>query len=138
MFTLLHECLFTVTLFSCFYIKAKLESKLYSLQKQLHALHQSMRTIWSADHQTSNSANQHLALPLNQRLSGQLTKCGNSLQECCQDLLLLSILTPAAPWVSWKSSHVNNAQNKTLPFIFVLLCFPFPPPLFPFLCSKCF
>ncbi|XP_072050990.1 uncharacterized protein [Amphiura filiformis] len=77
---------------------AKLESKLFSLQKQLHSLHQSLSTVWSHDYQLANLNNQHLTLPINQRLSGQLAKCGKLLQECCQDLLVLSILTPAAPW----------------------------------------
>ena len=92
--------------------QAKLESKLFALQKQLQSLHQSLSTIWSHDNQTSYLTNQHVALPVNQRLSGQLAKCGKSLQECCQDLLVLSILTPAAPWVS-ATFMLYTVQAKT-------------------------
>ncbi|XP_071964466.1 uncharacterized protein [Antedon mediterranea] len=77
---------------------AKLESKLFALQKNLNALHQSLKLFWSHDFKQPLYTNQNLGLPVVQRLSGQLAKCEKSLEQCCRDLISLSILVPSAPW----------------------------------------
>ncbi|XP_033121186.1 uncharacterized protein LOC117120286 [Anneissia japonica] len=77
---------------------AKLESKLFTLQKNLHALHQSMKLFWSHDFKQPVYTNQQLGLPVIQRLSGQLAKSEKCLEQCCRDLIALSILVPTAPW----------------------------------------
>ncbi|XP_038079445.1 uncharacterized protein LOC119746535 [Patiria miniata] len=78
---------------------AKLESKLFSLHRHLQTLHQSLRATWSPDHRSgSQTANRHLPLAVNQRLSGLLARCQKSIAESCSDLLSLSILVPSAPW----------------------------------------
>eukprot|EP00057_Strongylocentrotus_purpuratus_P003469 XP_003726723.1 PREDICTED: uncharacterized protein LOC100888896 [Strongylocentrotus purpuratus] len=78
---------------------AKLESKLFTLNQQLNTLHQSLRTSWSPDsHALQQAANHHLPSAVNQRLSSLLNDTERQLVECCQDLVSLSILVPAAPW----------------------------------------
>nr|XP_054756400.1 uncharacterized protein LOC129262321 [Lytechinus pictus] len=78
---------------------AKLESKLFTLNQQLKTLHQSLKTSWSPDcHALQQLTHQHLPSAVNQRLSSLLNKAERQLVECCQDLVSLSILVPAAPW----------------------------------------
>ncbi|XP_071794000.1 uncharacterized protein [Asterias amurensis] len=77
---------------------AKLESKLFSLHRQLLGLHQSLTVTWSHEHQPMQMTNQHQSLAAKQRLSGLLAQCQKSISESCSDLLSLSILVPAAPW----------------------------------------
>ncbi|XP_022097415.1 uncharacterized protein LOC110982924 [Acanthaster planci] len=78
---------------------AKLESKLFSLHRHLQALHQSLKVTWSRDHRLGlKTANHHLSLAVNQRMSGLLAQCEKSVAESCSDLLSVSILVPSAPW----------------------------------------
>ncbi|XP_041465194.1 uncharacterized protein LOC121415884 [Lytechinus variegatus] len=78
---------------------AKLESKLFTLNQQLKTLHQTLKTCWSPDcHALQQLTNQHLPSAVNQRLSSLLKHAERQLVECCQDLVSLSILVPAAPW----------------------------------------
>ena len=97
------------------YFQAKLESKLFSLHRQLLGLHQSLTVTWSHDHQPMQLTNQHQSLAAKQRLSGLLAQCQKSISESCSDLLSLSILVPAAPWVRISSL---SFQRQSLPLDF--------------------
>ncbi|XP_070543185.1 uncharacterized protein [Ptychodera flava] len=68
---------------------AKLESKLFKLHQELYHLKKSLEYTPALPASIE---------PITEHLNQQMQHCNNSLSDCCQDLLSLSILIPAAPW----------------------------------------
>ena len=77
--------------------QAKLESKLAELYKHMMVVNQSLQMIVSPD---KSLANHELPLAFYARLWGQVCKACRLLKESSGELLELSVLVPAAPWVS--------------------------------------
>ena len=77
--------------------QAKLESKLAELYRHMMVVNQSLQMIVSPD---KSLANHELPLAFYARLWGQVSKACRMLKDSSGELLDLSVLVPAAPWVS--------------------------------------
>lgn len=50
---------------------------------------------------TAVLTSQHISEPIKERLTSHVTTVSDMLHDCSEDLLCLSVLYPAAPWVSY-------------------------------------
>lgn len=58
---------------------------------------------------------EHLSQPIRDRLTSHVTTVTDMLRHCSEDLLSLSVLYPAAPWV--RLSHLIRANMKELMYL---------------------
>ncbi|KAM7441086.1 hypothetical protein ABFA07_009811 [Porites harrisoni] len=103
---------------------SKLESKLCKLYKNMVCLMESLQNHCSPTSVVLKS--EHVAQPIRERLAGHVTAVSDMLRDCCEDLLCLSILYPAAPWPPLKKviredlteenvmSHMPDLSRKKL------------------------
>ena len=55
---------------------------------------------------------EHISQPIRDRLASHVTTVTDMLRDCCEDLLSISVLYPAAPWV--RTGHFTSADMKEL------------------------
>ncbi|MGH0134721.1 UNVERIFIED_CONTAM: hypothetical protein FKN15_030448 [Acipenser sinensis] len=77
-----------------------LESKLSQLLKHLHGMRQTLGFILAPGPDPPEQARKILAPAVYARLLNHASRCNLALEECCPDLLTLSLIVPSAPWVS--------------------------------------
>lgn len=75
---------------------SRLESKLCKLYKNMVCLNEMLQLETSS--QPASLSSEHISQPFRDRLEGHVTTVTDILRDCCQDLLSLSVLYPAAPW----------------------------------------
>ena len=80
--------------------QGKLESKLAKLYKQLMLVNLSLHSIVSPSKDDVTPVNQELPSEVYIRLAGEVSRACTQLKSTTSDLLDLSILVPAAPWVN--------------------------------------
>lgn len=51
---------------------------------------------------------EHISQPIRDRLTSHVTTVTDMLRDCSEDLLSLSVLYPAAPWVRFSRSEVTD------------------------------
>ncbi|XP_073480662.1 uncharacterized protein [Aquarana catesbeiana] len=95
--TLLDLCYGKVDNLNLFYVSA-LEGKLSTLFRHLHATRQTLCHILAPGTQPPESAHHILPTVVYSRLINHLTRCNQSLEECCRDLLTMTLVVPSAPW----------------------------------------
>ncbi|MEE6458865.1 hypothetical protein FKM82_000450 [Ascaphus truei] len=79
------------------YVSA-LEGKLSTLFRHLHATRQTLSLILAPGPESLELAHHILPNVIYARLINHLTRCNQSLEECCRDLLTLTLIVPSAPW----------------------------------------
>jgi hypothetical protein len=87
-----------------FYSQAKLESSLAQVYRRLHAINQCLSTALHPPSHPPRAGDTPRAgetpRAVYVRLGGQISKVQGQLREALTDLLDLTVLVPAAPWVS--------------------------------------
>ncbi|XP_043371275.1 uncharacterized protein LOC119855598 isoform X1 [Dermochelys coriacea] len=81
-----------------------LEGKLSKLFKHLLAMRQTLSFILAPGQESCEKAHQILPTAFYARLLNHVTRCHQSLEECCSDLLVLTLIVPSAPWVKLEYS----------------------------------
>nr|XP_015220725.1 PREDICTED: uncharacterized protein LOC107079619 isoform X2 [Lepisosteus oculatus] len=75
-----------------------LESKLSQLFKHLHGMRHTLGFILAPGPDCSEQARQLLPPAMYARLLNHVNRCSQPLEDCCLDLLTLSLIVPSAPW----------------------------------------
>ncbi|KAM5192035.1 uncharacterized protein ACMZJ9_005200 [Mantella aurantiaca] len=101
--TLLDLCYGKVDNLNLLYVSA-LEGKLSTLFRHLHATRQTLSHILAPGTQPPESAHHILPTVVYSRLINHLTRCNQSLEECCRDLLTMTLIVPSAPWAKIECS----------------------------------
>ncbi|XP_073534242.1 uncharacterized protein [Phyllobates terribilis] len=101
--TLLDLCYGKVDNLNLLYVSA-LEGKLSTLFRHLHAARQTLSIILAPGTDPSQSAHHILPTVTYSRLINHLTRCTQSLEECCRDLLTMTLIVPSAPWAKIECS----------------------------------
>ncbi|XP_075693164.1 uncharacterized protein LOC142660430 [Rhinoderma darwinii] len=101
--TLLDVCFGKVDNLNLLYVSA-LEGKLSTLFRHLHAARQTLSVILAPGPEPSQSAHHILPTVTYSRLMNHLTRCNQSLEECCRDLLTMTLIVPSAPWAKMECS----------------------------------
>ncbi|KAM3940697.1 uncharacterized protein RB166_000631 [Leptodactylus fuscus] len=95
--TLLDLCYGKVDNLNLLYVSA-LEGKLSTLFRHLQAARQTLSVILAPGSEPSQPAHHILPTVTYSRLMNHLTRCGQSLEDCCRDLLTMTLIVPSAPW----------------------------------------
>ncbi|XP_066457999.1 uncharacterized protein [Eleutherodactylus coqui] len=95
--TLLDLCYGKVDNLNLLYVSA-LEGKLSTLFRHLNAARQTLSIILAPGTEPSQSTQHVLPTVTYSRLINHLTRCNQSLEECCRDLLTMTLIVPSAPW----------------------------------------
>ncbi|XP_066568105.1 alpha-internexin isoform X2 [Amia ocellicauda] len=95
-----------------------LEAKLSQLFKQLHGVRQTLGFILAPGPNASEQARQLLVPTVYARLFNHASQCQRSLEDCCSDLLTLSLIIPSAPWAR---SQQQVSQNLTAEKVLAVL-----------------
>ncbi|XP_043919848.1 uncharacterized protein LOC122795642 [Protopterus annectens] len=99
-----------------------LESKLSTLFRHLHAVRQTLSFILVPE-QDSTEQSHHIIPPVvYARLSNHIAKCNRLLEECCHDLLILTLVVPSAPWE--KLEHTVSQEFTVEDVLSALPAFP--------------
>ncbi|XP_053330681.1 uncharacterized protein LOC128504589 [Spea bombifrons] len=77
---------------------SSLEGKLSTLFRDLHATKQTLSLILAPGPESPERAHHILPTAIYSRLINHLTRCNQSLEECCRDLLTMTLIVPSAPW----------------------------------------
>lgn len=101
--SLLDLCYGKVDNLNLLYVSA-LEGKLSTLFRHLHAARQTLSVILAPGPEPAQSAHHILPTVTYSRLINHLTKCNESLEECCRDLLTVTLIVPSAPWAKIECS----------------------------------
>ncbi|XP_073399919.1 uncharacterized protein [Dendrobates tinctorius] len=101
--TLLDLCYGKVDNLNLLYVSA-LEGKLSTLFRHLHAARQTLSIVLAPGTDPSQSAHHMLPTVTYSRLINHLTRCSQSLEECCRDLLTMTLIVPSAPWAKIECS----------------------------------
>ncbi|XP_058844846.1 uncharacterized protein LOC117963072 isoform X1 [Acipenser ruthenus] len=90
-----------------------LESKLSQLLKHLHGMRQTLGFILAPGPDPPEQARKILAPAVYARLLNHASRCNLALEECCPDLLTLSLIVPSAPWarVEQRVSQELTTEN---------------------------
>ena len=96
-------------------IKSRLESKLCKLYKNMVCLKETLQNQCSST-TSAVLTSEHISQPIRDRLASHVTSLSDMLRDCSEDLLSLSVLYPAAPWVS--HSVTESTLKKFWNFIF--------------------
>ncbi|XP_039400433.1 uncharacterized protein LOC120408022 isoform X2 [Mauremys reevesii] len=84
-----------------------LEGKLSKLLKHLLAMRQTLSFILAPGQESCEKAHQILPTVVYARLLNHVTRCHQSLEECCSDLLVLTLIVPSAPWIHALQAELN-------------------------------
>lgn len=108
--------MFIIFVFFVLFSQSALEGKLSKLWRHLLAMRQNLSFLLAPGQVSSETAHQILPTVVYARLINQVVQCHQAVEECCSDLLTLTLLVPSAPWVSvrcgiLKSGTLNTAQN---------------------------
>ncbi|KAM8960791.1 uncharacterized protein RCH25_036565 [Pelodytes ibericus] len=79
------------------YVSA-LEGKLSTLFRHLQATRQTLSLILAPGPESLEPAHHILPTVIYARLINHFTRCNHSLEECCKDLLTMTLIVPSAPW----------------------------------------
>ncbi|KAM4052017.1 uncharacterized protein ACNLHF_027485 [Anomaloglossus baeobatrachus] len=101
--TLLDLCYGKADNLNLLYVSA-LEGKLSTLFRHLHAARQTLSIMLAPGKDPSQSAHHILPTVTYSRLINHLTRCNQSLEECCIDLLTMTLIVPSAPWAKLECS----------------------------------
>ncbi|XP_063820130.1 uncharacterized protein LOC135061454 isoform X2 [Pseudophryne corroboree] len=101
--TLLDLCFGKADNLNLLYVSA-LEGKLSTLFRHLHATRQTLSLILAPGTESPESAHHILPTVMYSRLINHLTRCTESLEECCRDLLTMTLIVPSAPWAKMECS----------------------------------
>ncbi|XP_042696337.2 uncharacterized protein LOC101949263 isoform X1 [Chrysemys picta bellii] len=99
-----------------------LEGKLSKLLKHLLAMRQTLSFILAPGQESCEKAHQILPTVVYARLLNHVTRCHQSLEECCSDLLVLTLIVPSAPWV--KLEHSLSQEFTVENVLAILPAFP--------------
>lgn len=84
--------------FTLFFVQSRLESKLCKLYKNMLCLKETLQNKRSSTTSVVLTSH-HISQPIRERLTNHVTTVSDMLRDCSKDLLCLSVLYPAAPWV---------------------------------------
>ncbi|XP_042304265.1 uncharacterized protein LOC121920971 isoform X2 [Sceloporus undulatus] len=101
--TLLDVCYGKIENLNLRYVSA-LEGKLSKLWRHLLAMRQNLSFMLAPGQMSSETAHHILPTAVYARLINHAAQCHQSVEECCSDLLTLSLLVPSAPWEILESS----------------------------------
>ncbi|KAH0628105.1 hypothetical protein JD844_008829, partial [Phrynosoma platyrhinos] len=101
--TLLDVCYGKIENLNLRYVSA-LEGKLSKLWRHLLAMRQNLSFMLAPGQMSSETAHHILPTAVYARLINHAAQCHQSVEECCSDLLTLSLLVPSAPWEVLESS----------------------------------
>ncbi|GCB68457.1 hypothetical protein scyTo_0005304 [Scyliorhinus torazame] len=79
-----------------------LESKLCKLYRHLNAIKHILSLILAPGQESHSQVCHILPRVVYARLLNQVTRCNQSLEECCIDLLTITLIVPSAPWAKLK------------------------------------
>ncbi|XP_072372453.1 uncharacterized protein [Scyliorhinus torazame] len=89
-----------------------LESKLCKLYRHLNAIKHILSLILAPGQESHSQVCHILPRVVYARLLNQVTRCNQSLEECCIDLLTITLIVPSAPWV--KAQQVELDFHKSM------------------------
>ncbi|CAM2114264.1 unnamed protein product [Caretta caretta] len=89
-----------------------LEGKLSKLFKHLLAMRQTLSFILAPGQESCEKAHRILPTAFYARLLNHVTRCHQSLEECCSDLLVLTLIVPSAPWCFLLKMHRTSMMVK--------------------------
>ncbi|KAJ7335746.1 hypothetical protein JRQ81_013687 [Phrynocephalus forsythii] len=95
--TLLDVCYGKIENVNLRYVSA-LEGKLSKLWRHLLAMRQNLSFMLAPGQMSSEAAHHTLPTVVYARLINHAAQCHQSVEECCRDLLTLTLLVPSAPW----------------------------------------
>ncbi|XP_039196332.1 uncharacterized protein LOC120306709 isoform X2 [Crotalus tigris] len=95
--TLLDVCYGKIENLNLRYVSA-LEGKLSKLWRHLLAMRQNLSFLLAPGQASTEVALQILPTVVYAHLINQVVQCHQSVEECCNDLLTLTLLIPSAPW----------------------------------------
>ncbi|XP_013911748.1 PREDICTED: uncharacterized protein LOC106540955 [Thamnophis sirtalis] len=95
--TLLDVCYGKIENLNLRYVSA-LEGKLSKLWRHLVAMRQNLSFLLAPGQMSSETAHEILPTVVYARLINQVVQCHQAVEECCSDLLTLTLLVPSAPW----------------------------------------
>ncbi|XP_030049276.1 uncharacterized protein LOC115463166 isoform X2 [Microcaecilia unicolor] len=101
---------------------AALEEKLSKLFRHLHSMRQTLSFILAPDQRSVEQAHAILPTAVYARLINHVTTCNQSLEECCRDLLTLTLIMPSAPWA--KLEHTVSQEFTVENMLATLPAFP--------------
>nr|XP_020864819.1 uncharacterized protein LOC110223550 isoform X2 [Phascolarctos cinereus] len=104
--TLLDLCYGKMDNLNLQYVSA-LETKLSQLYRHLHGMRQTLNFILAPGQGSHKQSLQVLPIVVYSRLINQMKRCNQSLEECCSDLLILTLIVPSAPWINDQQAEVN-------------------------------
>lgn len=91
---------------------SRLESKLCKLYKNMVCLNEMLQLETSS--QPASLSSEHISQPIRDRLEGHVTTVTDILRDCCQDLLSLSVLYPAASWPPLKKVIREDLTEESI------------------------
>ncbi|XP_007486643.2 uncharacterized protein LOC103103181 isoform X2 [Monodelphis domestica] len=104
--TLLDLCYGKMENLNLQYVSA-LETKLSQLYRHLQCMKQTLNFILAPGQGSHKQSLQILPTAVYSRLINQMKRCNLSLEECCSDLLILTLIVPSAPWINALQAEVN-------------------------------
>nr|XP_033819504.1 uncharacterized protein LOC117369202 isoform X3 [Geotrypetes seraphini] len=99
-----------------------LEEKLSKLFRHLHSMRQTLNFILAPGQRPVETAHAILSTAVYARLINHVTTCNQSLEECCRDLLTLTLIMPSAPWA--KLEHTVSQEFTVENMLATLPAFP--------------
>ncbi|XP_053149817.1 uncharacterized protein LOC128344194 isoform X2 [Hemicordylus capensis] len=116
--TLLDLCYGKMENLNLRYVSA-LEGKLSKLRRHLLAMRQNLSFLLAPGQVSSETARHILPTAVYARLINHAAQCHQSVEECCSDLLTLTLLVPSAPW-----EILENSLSQELSVENVLAALP--------------
>ncbi|XP_061479007.1 uncharacterized protein LOC133383046 isoform X11 [Rhineura floridana] len=108
--TLLDVCYGKIENLNLRYVSA-LEGKLSKLRRHLLAMRQNLSFVLAPGQMSSEAVQHILPTVVYARLINHATQCHQSVEECCHDLLTLTLLVPSAPWILALQAELNFHRN---------------------------
>ncbi|XP_074058074.1 uncharacterized protein LOC141498966 [Macrotis lagotis] len=103
--TLLDLCYGKMDNLNLQYVSA-LETKLSQLYRHLHGMMQTLNFILAPGQGCHKQSLQILPTVVYCRLINQMKRCNQSLEQCCNDLLILTLIVPSAPWAKIQNALI--------------------------------
>lgn len=94
------------------FLQSALEGKLSKLRRHLLAIRQNLSFMLAPGQVSSEAAHHILPTAVYARLINHAAQCHQSVEECCSDLLTLTLLVPSAPWVSGSKNGLVQRHVK--------------------------
>ncbi|KAG8456348.1 hypothetical protein GDO86_002217 [Hymenochirus boettgeri] len=116
--TLIDLCFGKMENLNLLYVSA-LEEKLCRLYRHLNATKDILGLILTAGTESPDTAYHILPNVMYARLMNQITGCCEYVEECCRDLLKMTLIVPSAPW-----AELDSAVNQEFTVDNVLAVMP--------------